>query len=78
MPVFVCVTATDGDPTVLTADCLLAANESRRRPLRYGALCKMNQKALIAIVIDMFRLAGEYATVKIPLSPFEKGGKGGI
>ncbi len=29
---------------------------------------------IIAIVINMFRLAGEYATVKIPLSPFCKGG----
>jgi hypothetical protein len=28
----------------------------------------------IAIVINMFRLAEEHATVKIPLSPFRKGG----
>jgi hypothetical protein len=43
--------------------------------LALGVLLQNTQKQyFIAIVINMFRLAEAYATAKIPLSPFRKGG----
>jgi hypothetical protein len=41
----------------------------------YNTMIQLGFRTLIiAIVINMFRYAEQFATVKIPLSPFRKGG----